>query len=1662
MTALEQLLNTFRAAAVTEREKGTYFEELIVCYLRNEATYRDLYSDVWSYAEWADLQGLDKRDAGIDLVAKTQGTGEYHAIQCKLYASDYKVQKGDIDSFFTASGKKPFTRRIIVATTNHWSDHAEDALYDQQPPVSKIDLTALAESQIDWSMYQPKAVPVIKARKLLRDHQKNALNAVVHGLEEADRGKMIMACGTGKTFTSLKIAETLAGAGKRVLFLVPSLSLLSQTLTEWTQESEVPLHSFAVCSDSDVGKKRKKEDDMVQTFVHELRYPATTDSSRLAAEMAKRHDVSHMSVVFSTYHSIDAISCAQKNFGLADFDLIVCDEAHRTTGATFGDDDESAFVRVHDGNYIRSAKRLYMTATPRIYGDTVKASAERDNVALCSMDDESLYGKELFVITFSEAVKRQLLVDYKVIVLAVEETHVNRRLQDLLRDGNNQLKVDDAARIVGCWKALSKQDLTEDLVGDAAAMKRAVAFCQVIEVSKGAKTHKVSSKQIAGMFQAVVEAYQESEETEEFEQVARLTCEAEHVDGGMNASEKEAKLAWLKSETPENTCRILSNVRCLSEGVDVPALDAVLFLTPRNSQVDVVQSVGRVMRNAPGKKRGYVILPVVIPAGVEPHEALNDNKTYAVVWQVLQALRSHDDRFDAMVNKLDLIGKDTSKMEVIAITDKIQKKLERKKGTKDKDAAKGGFTIGEPVKRPAPQEQHEIQFEIGEIEKAIYAKLVQKVGNRHHWEDWANDIAKIARTHIDRITAIIENPANAKEREAFRAFATDLRDDLNGSITDDEIIEMLAQHLITKPVFDALFQDYSFAQYNPMSIAMQNVLDLLHEHRLDKEATTLERFYESVKLRAEGIDNAAGKQKIVVELYDKFFSNAFPHLRDKLGIVYTPVEVVDFIIHSVAHILQTEFGQTLGSKGVHIIDPFTGTGTFVTRLLQSGLIKPEELPHKYKHEIHANELVLLAYYIAAINIEAVYHGIVGGKYQPFEGICLTDTFQLYEKEDMVDALLANNSARRKRQKKLDIRVIFGNPPYSVGQESANDNNQNIDYPHLDQRITDTYVERSNAALSRNLYDSYIRAIRWASDRIGKSGVIGFVTNAGFLEAKTADGLRKCLADEFSSIYVFHLRGNARTSGEQRRKEKDNVFGIGSRAPVAVSILVKNPDAVQHGQIYFHDIGDYLTREEKLTKTSTFGSIDGITRAGGWLSVTPDQHGDWLNQRDDRFGEYIALGDKKGDGLTLFENFSLGVVTARDAWCYNASKAGVADNMTRMIGFYNREVDRFESAHAGLDRRERAAKVDEGFIDADPSQISWSRGLKQELVKGRRFAFGAEFLTPSLYRPFSKQWLYFNRRLNEMVLQMPRIFPNAASKNLVIGFSAPSNRSACSVLMSDHVASLHAVDMVGSQYFPLYLYDEPDTDNAAEQPQAGLFDAPSKNGRTRRDGITDEGLAHFRASYPGEQIIKEDVFYYVYGLLHSTDYRERYADNLAKELPRIPCVKAAADFWAFSKAGRRLANLHVNYETVEKYPLQIIGGGLLLTDADYRVEKMRYGKNGKDKNLTTLIYNDKITVSGIPLEAYDYVVNGKPALDWVVERQCVKPDKDSGIINDANDWAVETMGNPRYPLELFQRVVTVSLETMKIVRSLPRLDILQPGATVGQLVESKDAPDALTA
>ena len=1663
VTTLQAILQDFRERSVSERDKGTDFEQLCLVYLRNEAYYRDLYKTVVTYGDWAALQGLSQRDTGIDLVAETY-LGEYHAIQCKNYAPSERIYKKDIDSFFTASGKANFSHRIIITTTDDWSDNALESLENQTIPVSVINLADLERSQIKWEEFVVGSDKVSLHPKFdLRPHQENAYQAVAHGFKEADRGKMIMACGTGKTFTSLRITEGLTGVGKRVLFLVPSLALLSQTLTEWTQQSKIPLHNYAVCSDSDVGKHRNREDDRIQTTISDLQYPATTDSKRLAEQVEQRHDSTHMTVIYATYHSIAVISAAQKEYGLGEFDLIICDEAHRTTGATFEGEDESAFVRIHDNNFVKGRKRLYMTATPRIYSESAR---ETEGVDVYSMDDEDYYGKEFFVLTFSEAVSRNLLVDYKVVVLAIDEAHINRRLQSLLKDGTNQLKVDDAAKIVGCWKALAKHNM--DAVGDNEPMQRAVAFCQVIEADYKGKRHKVSSKLISDMFGEVVKAYQEAEKVSrgddaEYDPSLDMICEARHVDGSMNAGEKEARINWLKGDSdgivPENHCRILSNVRCLSEGVDIPALDAVMFLTPRNSQVDVVQSVGRVMRRAPGKKQGYVILPVVIPSGVSPEEALNQNEPYRVVWQVLNALRAHDDRFDAMINKLEYNFSDPRKMEIVAVTDEVRK---RSKPTK-KNTGKGGHTLGDEVRDVGAGEyssQTEIAFQIGEIERALVAKIVRRCGNRFHWEDWANDIAKIANTHIDRIKAILENKNNILERKAFDAFAAELRDDLNNAISDDEIIEMLAQHLITKPVFNALFEGYNFTDHNPISQAMQSVIVTLEAHHIDKEANTLKSFYESVQMRAEGIESAEGKQRIIVELYDKFFRNAFPRMTERLGIVYTPLEVVDFIIHSVEDVMKQEFNASLADKNVHIIDPFTGTGTFITRLLQSGIIPIDKLPHKFKHEIHANEIVLLAYYIAAINIEATYHGILSGnvtgkeneeeltevEYVPFEGICLTDTFQMYESEDLVEQLLVENSERRKRQKSLDIRVIIGNPPYSAGQTSANDNNANIAYPELDERIRATYAERSVMTSVRQLYDSYIRAIRWASDRIGNQGVIGFVTNGRFLETNQADGMRKTLAEEFSSLYIFNLRGDIRKNmlSKGQAKEGQNIFGSGSMAGIAISILVKNPSNSKYGNIQYYDIGDDLSTDEKLEILTKYRSIKDISE---WTQIEPDEHGDWLDQRDGSLDEHIVLGDKsKNSALKIFDTYSLGVATGRDAWAYNSSKEVLLKNIQRLIHNYNTELARFNENYLSLNRKERQVLINQ-FVDNDATKISWTRTLKQELAKNSKIDFKDDSIYLSLYRPYTKRWLYFNRQLNEMVYQMSRIFPTAKTDNLLIIISGLGSRNGFSTLISNRIVDLNFME-AGAQCFPLYLYEETNTD------EPNLFtDENSEHGFVRHDGITEEGLAHFQVTYSNQTITKEDIFYYIYGILHSEDYRSNFASNLSKELPRIPCVKTFTDFKRFSDAGCQLANLHLNYETVEKYlvtfsgALKHDGDDFINANAeDFYVTKMKHPKkideeSGKRINdLSKIVYNNHIILEGIPEEAYEYIVNGRSALAWVMDRQGVSTHKASNITNDPNHWAIETMSNPRYPLELLQRVITVSLETMRIVRNLPRLNL----------------------
>lgn len=1585
--ALEHVLNQLAAEAIHNSDKGRKFERLVRGYLLTDPMYAQKFSDVWLWNDWPE-RGTQV-DTGIDLVARERDTGHYIAIQCKFYQASYLLQKSDIDSFFTASGKHPFKGRLVVSTSDRWSKHAEDALADQQIPVTRLRIQDLASSPIDWGQFtlqQPEQMELLP-KKQLRPHQVEAHANVVAGLQTAERGKLIMACGTGKTFTSLKIAETMVGAGGSVLFLVPSLSLLSQTLGEWTGDSHVPLRSFAVCSDTKVGRSRDDED----LKVYDLAFPSTTDPWKLHDQLCIP-DYERMTVVFSTYQSIDVVSQAQAMGDVPAFDLVIADEAHRTTGAMLQGEEQSHFTKVHDPRAIKAKKRLYMTATPRLYSDEQVARAVEKEAVLWSMDDSDYYGEELHRLNFGEAVSQDLLSDYKVMILAVDEKYISKAVQRLLADEDNELTLDDAVKIVGCWNGLAKRtgsdDEDENPTNDR-PMKRAVAFAGNIK----------ASKKIAEMFTNIVDAY--TEEAGEDEDLLR--CEAEHVDGTFNVLMRNHRLDWLKQPTPDNTCRILTNARCLSEGVDVPSLDAVMFLQPRDSEIDIVQAVGRVMRKAPGKEYGYVILPIGVPSGVSPEEALSDNKKYRVVWQVLQALRAHDERFDSTINKLELNKKKPDQIAVIGV------------GGGSDDREEGNQAV-----------QGIIGFDlenIGEWRDAIYARIVQKVGTSRYWESWAKDVAEIAERHVTRIETILE-AGNPAINEAFELFLQGLQRNLNPAINEADAIEMLSQHLITKPVFEALFEGYSFAKNNPVSVAMQKMVDILEGQSLEKETQALDKFYESVRQRASRIDNAEGKQRVIIQLYDKFFRTAFPRMAERLGIVYTPIEAVDYILQSADHALQKEFGKSLTDEGVHILDPFTGTGTFLVRLIQSGLIRLEDLPRKFSKEMHANEIVLLAYYIAAINLEEAYHEQTGWQYQPFEGIVLTDTFQLTEdpangQAMTIGRVLPENSERATKQKALDITVIVGNPPYSAWQSSENDANKNLVYPNLDERIRTTYAAHSSAVLKNSLYDSYVRAIRWASDRVSDKGIVCFVTNGGFIDGNAADGLRKTLIEEFSSLYVFNLRGNARTSGEQRRKESGNVFGEGTRTNIAITLLVKNSDKPTPGKLYYHDIGDYLSREEKLQAIQDFKSVADTP----WQAIAPNERHDWINQRGDTFASFQVIGDKgKSEQEPVFETYSLGVSTNRDAWVYNFSESELAKNVTRMLTFYN---DQVASYHEAVNTSSTPVEPDD-FISNDSTRISWSVNLKKDLITGRKLSLEHSEVVLGSYRPFCRQYVYFNRNLIERPGLTSRLFPTTMAQNLVISVTGTSASKPFSALMTDAIPNRHYLD--SSQNFPLYLYEEA----ASDQTSIFVDSTGTIGGQNRRYAITDSTLSTYRKTYGDQSLTKEDIFYYVYGIFHSPEYRERFQADLQKELPRIPY---ASDFHIFARAGRELGDLHVNYEQAPKYPVTVTNTHTSPSSREaMKVTKMRFAKKNDKSRLK---FNAHVTISDIPEEAYEYQVNGKSALEWLIDRYQVTTDKKSGIKNDPNDWSED----PCYILDLVQRVITVSVETVRIVNSLPPLEEL---------------------
>ncbi|HEL1116098.1 TPA: DEAD/DEAH box helicase, partial [Streptococcus equi subsp. zooepidemicus] len=1550
----DTLVRQINESAYTQRDRGTYFEYLVRAYLQHELTYKNEFRNVWMLSDVPAEYGIPKTDLGVDLVAETI-TGSLVAIQAKFYTQG--IQKSDIDSFLGELGKNYYESGIIVASTDKWGRNAEQALADRHDVV-RIGLSDLRNSQIDWTQFsfeRPEQVSV-KAKKSPRYYQREVIKAALEYFKNHDRGQLIMAPGTGKTFTSLKIAEAMASEAKKdqyvVLYLVPSIQLLTQTLRGWNNDTDMTMSSMAVTSDRNASRGSVKNDESnIQIKASDIGFPATTSSKKVVEnyEELMKQPKKELLVVFGTYQSIDVLGKAQKN-GFPDFDLIIADEAHRTTGAKSFGEEASVFTKVHSDVNVKGMKRLYQTATPKLYGANAKKKAEDNSIVISSMDDESLYGEVFYRLGFGDAISHDILTDYKLMVLAVDETVVQKDMQKSLSDPENGLNIDDVGRIIGVWNAMVKRESFTDKVSGE-PMKRAIAFSRTI----------ADSKRLSAQFENVVNDYLNSEDG--------YSVNVRHVDGNMNALEKNEALDWLASDDiPEESARILSNVRFLTEGIDVPNLDAIIFLSPRKSQVDIVQAVGRIIRKFEGKDYGYIILPIVIPAGETPETILDNNKSYDVVWQVLNALRSVDERFEATINKLELNKKKPKNIQIIGV------------GSAPDDP---DFHTGNDIAEPFVPYQTELELEWEAVEGAIYGKIVQKVGDRRYLEDWSKDVADIARRHIQGIEIILEQ--NSESKKAFERFLHSLQHNINDSIDQKQAIEMLAQHLITLPIFDALFGDYGFVKNNPVSAAMEQIVEELSQYGFEKEQKELQPFYDSVRLRAEGIDNAQAKQKIIITLYDKFFATGFKSTTERLGIVFTPVEVVDFIVKSVDVVLRKHFGKTLASENVHILDPFTGTGTFITRtlhylknLMDKGEISYADLVRKYMQELHANEIVLLSYYIAAINIEAVFDDINGEEdYLPFEGIVLTDTFESTETEDTLDdSFFGTNDQRLKRQQEKPITAIIGNPPYSVGQNNQNDDNQNISYPKLDKRLSETYVKLSKSTSSRSTYDAYIKAFRWASDRLKGQGIIGFVTNGNYLNTNSADGLRAGLYEEFNYLYIFNLRGDQRTIGEQSRKEGGKIFGSGSRTPVAISILVK--DGSNQHDIHYHDIGDYLSQKDKLKIIEEFSDVSGID----WQTIKPDENNDWLNQRDPNYQNYSSIF---GDEKSVFYTTTLGVTTNRDAWVYNFGKEHLIENVCRLIHNYTQNIRNL----AKIAQEERT-----GNLNRNSNEINWTRKLERFAKQLKEISFDEKHLRLAMYRPFVKKWLYHDKYLNEETRQYYKKF---GETNLVITTTGRGSSKEFSTLVANYVSDLQC--LMNLQGFMRY-------DNEVDETQ--LFQSNDNMNQAFADKL---GFS------------LDDTFAYVYGLLNCREYQEKYANDLKKDLARIPIVKQKD---RYVEVGKALMDLHLNYEEVPVYDDVEIQ---LSAQPSYKVSKMKFIKKG---DRSAIVYNNDITIRNIPEKAYEYMVNGRSAIEWIMDQYQVKTDKKSGITDDPNDYSTDE----KYIFNLLLRIINVSMQTVDLINSLP--------------------------
>ena len=1337
---------------------------------------------------------------------------------------------------------------------------------------------------------------------------------------------------------------------------------------------------MGVCSDVSAGKAKDEIGDFT-----ELEIPVTTDPERIGEALSKPYREADMLVAFSTYHSIRLISDAQHEAGAPPFDLMFCDEAHRTTGAQLiadRDDDRgtSVFLMPHHNRFVKAEKRIYMTATPKIW--STKSESSYRNAEVFSMDDESQFGPVFYKMKFSEAIDKGLLSDYYLVGLTIDPAWKDQVSEMDLHPG---LAAGEQAKLYGAVKGVSFDE------NEVPHLRRSISFTNTI---KRSLQHQLSMETAS---ERLREMALENNKTPPYRVRTR------HIEGKTKANIRRQRLDWLK-EPEDDECRIVTNARCLSEGVDVPTLDAALFMSPKHSAIDIVQQVGRVMRKAPGKTHGYIVVPIMMAEGDTAQDALRKSEDYATIIKVVRALRSHDDNIDQLINQ----NRFSEKLRLVPVP----------------------ATFGEQDTELTTQEREEaIQkalFAPADLIEAMNVLVFQDCGDRQYWVKWAKDVGEQTIALQNKILSHLTTSESARAR--FDQFMTGIRETMSPNMTEREAAGMLAQHLVTQPVFDAFFENYEFSANNPVSQIMNDVIEeIVAQDMLSDLQRSLAPFYESVQKRIRGINDPTTRHEVLKELYETFLKTAFPDLTDKLGVVYTPVEIVDWLLHSADDALRQEFGKGLGDRGVEILDPFSGTGTFLTRLIESDLIPDENLDHKYKNELSAIDILPTAYYLSAINIEEAYHGRKlitesKAKYQPFPNIALGDTFTLLSGEEEFRSNLFGmqefNTPILNRINRKNFRVILGNPPWRAKQKDATNKIPNRAYQVLDDRITKTYVSRSTTKYRASLYDVYLKALRWASDRIGEEGIIAFVTNGGWLDSNAGTGVRDCLAEEFAKIYCYNLRGNIPSSDG----DGGNVFGV--KVSVTLIILIKSK-VNNPCQIFYTQSRDDASGPDKLLTLQQEQTVSNTH----WISIEPDERFDWINQTNEHYRKYQPLGDnetKAGqDNTGIFRLYSSGLKTNRDPWAYSSDYNELYLRTAEMVDFYNQQME----------GGNRFAPIEKDRI------IKWHDITKKHLEKNHRASFSDMSLRTAIYKVFFPQILHYDPIFNNAHYQTNKIFPVANVGNLLIAVSGKGAQT-FDAFMTNSIVDLNLLGG-GAQVFPRCYYVNnlvpvlEVSENIQRTDRGYLDGVEAPEGYVVEDNILDETLVAYREYYDDDSIEKDDIFYYVYGILHHPAYKSKYRNDLRKGLPRIP---KAPDFWAFAEAGRKLGHLHVDYPELDGYPLEQDRSVLFDSNNDnhYRFEKLKMTVT--DKDTAEIRINEHLTLIGIPRRALDYIVNGKSGLWWIVNRYKIKEETIKqngetikiGITKDAN----KLFDDPRDFIKLVEQVTQVSLESVDIIDSLP--------------------------